>query len=183
MDGCAPQFNGHSTRCCCWHSESRSRCACCRCCCCCGRSRFLFLKLKLHNISPSLFDQITVLAENRISQKREKKAVLYLASTTLSMLILASFRISFMPPALPDMLIAGAAAPAAAGAAAGAAAAGALGFSFSCIVLTPSHRFGSAHSSTPSSCKASTTCMNWPSVRASSDLTVSMLMSPPVFSI
>ena len=37
-----------------------------------------------------------------------------------------------MPPALPDMLMAGAAAPAAAGAAAGAAAAGALGLSFNC---------------------------------------------------
>jgi hypothetical protein len=74
--------------------------------------------------------------EFRISQKREKKAALYLASVTLSMLILASFSISLIPPALLDMLIAGAAAPAA-GAAAGAAAAGVFGFSFNCIDFHP----------------------------------------------
>jgi hypothetical protein len=53
------------------------------------------------------------------------------------MVILASFSISLIPPALPDMLKPGAAAPAAAGAAAGAAAAGAFGFSFSCIDFHP----------------------------------------------
>jgi hypothetical protein len=101
-----------------------------------GASSF-FLSLSCI-ISPSLFSirQLHSL-EYRISQKREKKAVLYLASVTLSMVILASFRISLMPPALPDMLIAGAAAPAAAGAAAGAAAAGVFGFSFSCIDFHP----------------------------------------------
>jgi hypothetical protein len=64
------------------------------------------------------------------------KAELYLASTTLSMLILASFSISLMPPELPDAEKAGAAVPAA-GAAAGAAAAGAFGLSFSCIDFHP----------------------------------------------
>jgi hypothetical protein len=55
------------------------------------------------------------------------------------MLILASFSISLMPPALPDAEKAGAAAApvAAAGAAAGAAAAGVFGFSFSCIDFHP----------------------------------------------
>jgi hypothetical protein len=54
------------------------------------------------------------------------------------MLILASFSISLMPPALPDMEKAGAAAPAAAaGAAAGAAAAGVFGLSFNCIDFHP----------------------------------------------
>jgi hypothetical protein len=55
------------------------------------------------------------------------------------MLILASFSISLMPPALPDMEKAGAAAApaAAAGAAAGAAAAGVFGLSFNCIDFHP----------------------------------------------
>ena len=47
-------------------------------------------------------------------------------------------RISLIPPALPDMDKAGAAAPAAAGAAAGAAAAGVFGLSFNCIDFSPS---------------------------------------------
>jgi hypothetical protein len=55
------------------------------------------------------------------------------------MLILASFSIGLMPPALPDMEKAGAAAApaAAAGAAAGAAAAGVFGLSFNCIDFHP----------------------------------------------
>ena len=52
------------------------------------------------------------------------------------MLILASFSTNLMPPALPDMEKAGAAAPAATGAAAGAAAAGVFGFNFNCIDFT-----------------------------------------------
>jgi hypothetical protein len=59
------------------------------------------------------------------------------------MLILASFSISLMPPALPEAEKAGAAAApaAAAGAAAGAAAAGAFGLSFNCIDISPSFLF------------------------------------------
>jgi hypothetical protein len=99
-----------------------------------GASSF-FLSLSCI-ISPSLLIKTVALAKTASPQKGEKKAALYLASVTLSMLILASFRISLIPPALPDMLIAGAAAPAA-GAAAGAAAAGVFGFSFSCIDFHP----------------------------------------------
>jgi hypothetical protein len=88
-------------------------------------------------ISPSHLNQDSYTRSSSASpKKREKKAALYLASVTLSMLILASFSISLIPPALPDMLIAGAAAPAA-GAAAGAAAAGVFGFSFNCIDFHP----------------------------------------------
>ncbi|MCJ7444193.1 MAG: hypothetical protein MUO26_06640 [Methanotrichaceae archaeon] len=64
-------------------------------------------------------------------QKIGDKGGLYLASTTLSMVILASFSTSFTPPADPaGMVKLGAAAPAT-GAAAGAAAAGSFFFSLS----------------------------------------------------